>query len=250
MKLIDVTAYYGKWPHWPIKVTTPELLINLMDRWEIEQAVVASTRSVFLNCSDGHQELDDLVAQYPDRLIGFPIVSPKDGQEALQQVETANSKGLKGLRLFPQHHQYRLDDDPTLESILKLAEDLGMLVQIPCRIMLHWGLPQLDVRDIDSVAERFPNLKIMTGGLNYSELRDAVSVMRKRENVTFETSCLQMVEGIEKLTAQVGVERVCFGTGLPLQYPSPGISKIVNAQISDDDKEKIFGLNAKRLLGL
>jgi len=250
MTLIDVTAYYGKWPHWPIKVTTPELLVGLLDRWNIDQAVVASTRSVFLNCADGHQELDDLVAQYPKRLLGFPIVSPKDGQSALEQVEDAHKKGSKGLRLFPQHHQYRLDDDPTLEAILSLAQEYGMLVQIPCRIMLHWGLPQLDVRDIDSVAARYPRLNIMTGGLNYSELRDLLGVMRRRDNVVFETSCMQVVRGMETLVEQIGVDHIFFGTGLPLQYPSPGIAKIAHAEISDADKEKIFGLNAIKLLGL
>lgn len=250
MRLIDVTVYYGKWPHWPIKITSPDALVGEMDRWKIDQAVVASTKSVFLNCEDGYPHLDDLVQKYPKRFIGFPIVSPKDGEQSLAQVEEAHKKGYKGLRLFPQHHQYRLDDDPTLEGILGLAQGFGMLVQIPCRIMLHWGLPQLDVREIDSVAARFSKLNIMTGGLNYSELRDVIGVMRRRDNVTFETSCLQMVNGIETVVEQVGAERIFFGTGLPLQYPSPGIAKIANAQVSDDVKEKIFGLNAVKLLGL
>jgi predicted TIM-barrel fold metal-dependent hydrolase len=61
---------------------------------------------------------------------------------------------------------------------------------------------------------------------------------------------MQMVNSIEMLVDQVGVDRIFFGTGLTLQYPSPGIAKIENAQISDDDKAKIFALNAERWLGL
>jgi predicted TIM-barrel fold metal-dependent hydrolase len=250
MKLIDMTVYYGKWPDWPIKYNSPDGLVEQMDRWEIAQAIVASTRSVFLNCQDGHQEIQDLVAKYPERFIGFAIVSPKDGDKALSQVETVHRNGLKGLRLLPQHHQYRLDDDPILADILTLAQKLGMPVQIPCRIMLHWGLPQLDVREIDGIAARFPGLRIMTGGLNYSELRDLIGVMRRQANVTFETSCMQMYNGIETLVEKVGADRIFFGSGMLLQYPSPGIAKITHAQISDEDKEKILGLNAERWLGL
>jgi len=250
MKLIDVTVYYGNWPYWPLKITTAQAIIGLMDRWNINRAVVASTRSVFLTCQDGHQELQDFVKDFPDRIIGFPIVSPKDGEEALQQVESAHQYGAKGLRMFPQHHQYRLDDDPTLVSILTLAQEYDMVVQIPCRIMLHWGLPQLDVREIDGIAARFPKLKIMTGGLNYSELRDLLGLMRRRDNVTFEISCLQVFDGIKTVVEKIGADRLFFGTGMPLQYPSPGIAKTANALISDEDKEKIFGLNAIKLLNL
>jgi len=250
MKLIDITAYFGKWPHWPISVTTSKALIELMDKWKIDQAVVASLRSVFLNCADGHQELCDLVKEYPKRIIGFAMVSPKDEKSALAQVEQTYKDGCKGLRLFPQHHQYRLDDDPTLEAILNLAQDYNLPVHIPSRIMLHWGLPQLDVREVEGVAARFPKVNFIVGGLNYSEVRDTLGVMRRRSNVFFETSCLQMVRGIETFVEKAGADRVLFGTGLPLQYPSPGIAKIAHAEVSDGDKEKIFGLNAQNLLGL
>lgn len=250
MKLIDMTVYYGKWPDWPIKGITPDGLVEQMDRWQIDQGVTVSTRSIFLNCEDGHQEIQDLVKKYPKRVIGFAIVSPKDGEKALTQVEAVHTNGLKGLRLLPQQHQYRLDDDPILTDILTLAQKLDMPIQIPCRVMLHWGLPQLDVREIEGIAARFPELRIMAGGLNYSELRDLIGVMRRRPNVTFETSCMQMYNGIETLVDKVGADRIFFGSGMLLQYPSPGIAKISHAQISDDDKEKIFRLNAEIWLGL
>lgn len=250
MKLIDVTAYFGKWPYWPISVTKPEELIGLMHRWDICQAVVAPLRSVFLTCEDGQNELMELIKTYPSQLIGFIIVDPKDEQKALEQIDFAYQNGCKGLRLFPQHHQYRLDDDPILEAIFDLAQTYQFVVQIPSRIMLHWGLPQFDVREVDHIAGRFPDLQIIIGGINYSELRDAIGVMRHRPNVNFETSCMQMANGIETLVEKVSAERVLFGTGLPLQYASPGIAKIEHSLIKDKEKELIFSKNAKQLLGL
>ena len=67
----------------------------------------------------------------------------------------------------------------------------------------------------------FPKLNIMTGGLNYSELRDVIGVMRRRDNVTFETSCLQMVDGIETVVEKIGAERIFFGHGFAFTVSIP-----------------------------
>lgn len=250
MKIIDLNGYFGHWPHWPIKTTTVETLVQLLDRHHIDQMALISTKGVFLNSKDGLQHTLETVAQKPQRLVGFATVSPMDGEAACSLIQEAVRQGIKGLRLLPQHHQYRLDNDPYLEAILSLAQEIGLPVLIPVRLILHWGLPQLDVRELDGIAGRFPRLKLIIGGVNYGELRDALSVLRKHEQIGFETSCFQVCEGIEKLVKAIGSERIYFGSGLPLMYPAPGLAKIEHAQIGDLEKEKIFGLNAARLLSL
>jgi predicted TIM-barrel fold metal-dependent hydrolase len=247
MKIIDMSAYYGQWPHWPIKTNTQTDLIALLDKVGIEQTVVASTRSVFTDCKMGNDEVDHLAKNSNGRVHAFAIVNPIFEKAACDLLKSANQSGMRGFRLTPQHHQYHLDDDPGLNEVLALGQDLGMTVVIPIRLILHWGLPQLDVREINSVAQNFPKLKIIVGGVNYSEVRDTLAVMRRHENVGIETSCLQMVNGIETLVNKAGAERVYMGTGLPLMYPLPGIYKIQKAQISEKEKELILGGNAARI---
>ena len=248
MKLVDINAYFGLWPHWEISTTTPEALVALLDKHGIHQAAVASTRGVFLSGAKGIQHVHSLMQTYPQRILGFAIVNITEEEAAVRQVEEAHRLGFCGLRLFPQHHQYRLDDDPYLADVLSLAQDLEMPVLIPIRMILHWGLPQLDVRDLDGIARRFPKLRLIIGGVNYGELRDALAVMRHHAQVGFETSCMQMTFGIETLVKKAGAERIYFGTALPLMYPAPAIFKIEKAEISDAEKEMIFGLNALQLL--
>lgn len=248
MAIIDISTYYGKWPHWPIKVTTQTDMIALMDRVGIDQVVVASTRSVFRDCREGNLEAGQLAHDQSGRFHAFAVIDPTDEESARDLLAAVNRDGVKGFRLFPQHHQYHLDDDPALNSVLELGQDLGMTVLIPIRLILHWGLPQLDVREINIVAKNFPELNIIIGGVNYGEFREALGVMRRYKNVGFETSCLQMVNGIEILVNKVGAERVYLGTGLPLMYPLPGIYKIDKAQIGEREKELILGGNAARLL--
>jgi predicted TIM-barrel fold metal-dependent hydrolase len=248
MAIIDLTGYYGHWPHWPIQVTNRPQLIELLDRTGIDQTVVASTRSIFLNCAEGNAEVYRLSQDSGGRIHSFAVINPVYAESACQMLADAHTAGVKGFRLVPQHHQYRLDDDPVLNEVLALGQELGMAVIIPIRLILHWGLPQLDVREIGVIGQKFPKLKVIIGGVNYGEFRDALGVMRRCENVGFETSCLQLVEGIETLVDKVGVERIYFGTALPLMYPYPALYKIIKARVSDQAKEQILGGNAARLL--
>jgi len=250
MAIIDLSAYFGIWPHWPIKATTWESITAIMDKEGIDQAVIASTRSIFTSCRDGNREASQLVHDANGRFQAFAVINPVREDEACDLLTKAHQDGMKGFRLFPQHHQYHLDDDPVLNSVLALGQDLGMALVIPIRMILHWGLPQLDVREINTVAKNFPKLNIIISGVNYGEFREALAVMRRYENVGFETSCMQMVNGIEILVNKVGAERVYLGTGLPLMYPKPGIYKILKAQIGERERELILGGNAARLLSI
>ena len=72
--------------------------------------------------------------------------------------------------------------------------------------------------------------------------------MRRFPSVYIETSCIQGFEAIAKVVAEIGSDRILFGTGLPLQNAAAGVAKIEHARISDTDREAIFSANIRRLL--
>lgn len=248
MSIIDFSAYFGLWPYWKTKYTTQADLIGLLDHEGIDKAVVVSTRSVFFEPREGNEDAYSFSRDSQSRVDAFAVINPCDELNACELLKTAHASGMRGLRLFPQQHRYHLDDDPVLNDLLALCQELDMTVVIPIRMILHWGLPQLDVREINTVAQNFPKLNVVIGGVNYGEFRDALAVMRRHQNVGFETSCMQMVNGIEILVNKVGAERIYMGTGLPIMYPLPGIYKIQKARITDRERELILGGNASRLL--
>ena len=247
--IIDIHAYCGNWPYWQLRVDTSSDLVRLLDQFGIAKAVVTSTTGVFVAPADGNQHTADTIATHPDRLLGFATVCPWD-EDAPEQLQRAADLGMRGLRLFPQHHGYRFDDDPVLAGILAVAEKCRLPILIPARIMANWSMPTLDVRQIGDLASRYPKLQFVIGGVNYGEVRDALSVMRRCPNVGLETSCLQIHNGVKLFVERAGAERIYFGSGLPLQYPGAGLAKIQHAQISDAAKDMILGGNAARLLSL
>lgn len=250
MAIIDLNGYCGHWPYWPIEVTTTEGLVRTLDRFKIDQVAVTSTMGVFLEREDGNRHTAKVMEEAPSRVIGFATVSPVDEKKACSQLARWYTAGMKGVRLFPQHHRYRLDDDPFLADILKMAEILELPVLIPIRLIANWSLPVMDVREIEPIVKRYPRVQFIIGGVNYGEFRDTMAILRRHENVGIETSCLQFVRGVKTLVDKIGAERVYLGTGLPLQYPAPGLAKVEHAEIGDDAKELILGGNAERLLCL
>ena len=246
--IIDINAYCGNWPYYPIRVRSNEALVSLLDKFNIDQAAITSTKGIFVAAAAGNEDTAAMVAQSPSRLLAFATVTPTDDKPAVEQLRRCAAQGMKGLRLFPQHHGYRLDDDPVLADILDACQELALPVLIPIRLMANWSMPTLDVREIGNLAARFPAVQFIVGGCNYGEVRDTLGVMRRQPNVAMETSCLQLHEGVRTFVERAGAERVYFGSGLPLQYPGPGLAKIIHAQISDAAKELILGGNAQRLI--
>ena len=54
----------------------------------------------------------------------------------------------------------------------------------------------------------------------------------------------------ERVVEVAGPDRIVYGSDMPLFDARQEVGKVVTADISDEDKRKILGLNAIKLLGL
>ncbi len=61
---------------------------------------------------------------------------------------------------------------------------------------------------------------------------------------------MQGFEAVRRMAEAVGVERVLFGTGLPLHYPACHVAKIKHSRLSEEQRSKIASGNAVRVLRL
>jgi len=53
-----------------------------------------------------------------------------------------------------------------------------------------------------------------------------------------------------RLIRQIGVDRVLFGSDWPWLSPQPGIERIKNLDITEEEKQNILGRNAARLYNI
>ena len=105
---------------------------------------------------------------------------------------------------------------------------------------------------IEEIAKKYKNAPIIighSGFTSYESKRIAIEACRTTENVFVDTAISSTYDGaIEWIVGQVGADKVLFGTDLPFYECSHNVGKIALSKISDKDKLKIFGENAKKIL--
>jgi hypothetical protein len=99
----------------------------------------------------------------------------------------------------------------------------------------------------------FSNLKIVCahwgGGLPFYALMPEVA--KALANVFFDTAAtvfLYKREIFEQVSGIIGSDKILFGTDYPLMHQNRVIAQIRSSGLSEQDKNKILGANAQKLL--
>jgi len=253
--ILDVNAWIGKWPYWPVRSTCAGEVATELAGWRIDCAAICSTRSVFVHWDDGNREVEQACREHAGRFVPFACLGTLELSHTLPRSDYDfagyAARGFRGIRLYPQHHSYHPLYSPFVDRILDEAEARRWPVLLPLRLIMNWGMPSLDLGVMHELVLRHPRTTWILAGVNYLyELQMAVSLMRRFETVHLETSCIMGFEAIAKTVSQCGAERLLFGSGAPLQHGSAGVEKIQRANIGDGAREAILAGNAQRLLGI
>ena len=148
------------------------------------------------------------------------------------------------------------------EDAFKGRADLGNIIGNPLETSLF-----LSHLMYDGVFDKFPNLKVVAahaGGYMPSYLGRSEVACDVRANAgclnkkkpseylksnVYADSMIFSPEGIRHMVAEMGASHIVYGTDIPLVWPDT-IDAVLNAQISDADKEAILGGNLTKLLHL
>ena len=129
-------------------------------------------------------------------------------------------------------------------AILDEAGRLGMMVD------LH----TIGNDDMDRLAERHKDV-IVIGAHPYESDVLTRHIARARTNDNYYIDLagggITRYGTLRRLIDSVGVDRLLFGTDFPTCNPAMWVSAVLyDPLITDTEREKIFSLNAKRLLGI
>lgn len=249
--IIDVTGFVGRWPYWENKYAdaSGDSLVSLMDRWEIDKCVVTSLCSVFYDDAQGNEMAFQAAERHPDRLLPAAAVSTVTDKDNREYLKYCRDRGATMLKLYPLYHGYSLTaKDPDLELLTETAAELGMVVAIPIRVMMNWGLPALGAEAVIRFMEDHPAVTFLVENFNAGEYLPLVKAAARSANVYLATGALTRYRGIEDMVKLAGEDRILGACNAPLQYVACGLGKIRGAEISAAAKEKILGGNAVRLL--
>jgi hypothetical protein len=257
--MIDVNAYLGHFAFRQLRHNTARGLLALMDRKSIERAVVSSAAAItYRNAQAGNEEVYAEVRQHASRLIPFAVLNPAYAGWRDDLAICQKQFGMKGLRLYPRWHDYRLSDRPCIEMI-RAAGERGMPVSIPIRVedrrQQSWlvDIPDVAHDEIAALIRAVPDAQfILVNGSGFTG-----SVLGRRDNglppnyaIDIALMTAELRNEIRALLENIGEDRVVFGTGMPFHYTDPALAKLEILDVPDRVKEKIRRGNAARMLGL
>jgi len=245
-----------------------------------EEAAVAAHFSRKQN-----EAIQDVVKKHPDRFVGFGSVPLQSVAESIAIAREANSMGLKGLEIGNAVGDKPLDD-PSFEPFFQVAQELDLLLFVH---PLEGGLDADDPLSpilgnvlqftyrttmmvermiLKGMFEKYPNLRLCFshgGGLfafniwrldhSYGlrpELKKVIS--RKPSDYLkqlYFDSIVHSVLALQYLVQVVGADRVVVGTDYPMGMGDfDSIAKVMQLELSAEERELILGGNAKKSLQL
>jgi predicted TIM-barrel fold metal-dependent hydrolase len=233
---------------------SPDQLIARMDRNGIDVSVVMSANA--LSPEGQREQTEYLLAglrDYPARLIPVAFCTPMWGERALDEMRWGHDVGVKGIKLFPHGQGGFSVDSPTVDPMVELAVQLGMVVVIHTDIDSKVCSPFQGLR----LAARHPRAKFQFAhfGLNSDVAQYMADWCKDAPNVYLDTANSPgNLQFVYKAPMEVMPDRLVFGSDGPTLYEEIELHKIEIAQrdfgLTENEKRKILGENGARLWGL
>ncbi len=256
--IIDVNAYLGHWPFRQLRHNTTEGLLEIMERYSIDKALVSSINAIFYkNCHSGNEELFAQTKAHRNHLIPLATLNPMYPGSADDFAQCVEEFDMKGLRLFPHYHNYKLTDDVSL-NLIHEATRRGMLVAIPMRVVdrrqRHWldNVRDLTLAEMEEIVRRCPDTTfIFTNGSGWENSQLVKDEFFASCNFLIEISRLTSVlqSSIPRLVDSLGPTKLAFGTGMPFKYPKPVLLKMELLEATENVKERIYWRNIAESIG-
>ena len=153
-----------------------------------------------------------------------------------------------GIKIHPDAHHYLISEDGA--AIFDFAARQRAVV------LTHSGDYGASPEDFVPFCDAHPELRLILAHLGHdpdSMHRQVFACQRARHgNVFVDTSSAKSIRSglIEAAVADLGPERLLFGTDTPLYFPPAQRARIDQALIGEDAKRAILVENAATLLGL
>ncbi len=243
--VVDCHAHFGPYNRiWFPTRTTAEML-RTMDRVGVRVTIASHHTALVGETPRGNRRLrEDALESEPARFLGYTVWNPHLAAEQERDLESwPPHPGFVGFKLHPSLHEVGLGD-ARYEPVLRYAN----AHRLPVLTHTWGGCPHSGAGPVEAVAERYPDLRLLLGHSLCGGWDDAVRLARAYPNLWCELCATYAFAGvIERLVAEVGSDRVLYGTDLPWFDPMYAIGCVVHARIGEDDKRNILYRNARRL---
>ena len=194
-----------------------------------------------------------LLGQKSTSIIPFLRFDPK--RMAPERLEELLSYHFYGVKLHPRAQAFD-PVDKKYYRLYKKMEDSGKPLLIHSRKLLPFSPKQLKVNGkysdpdrIVGLARQFPSLNIIIA--HFANLSaKALDSIEKEDNLYIETSIFGTTFIVRMLCRRLGADKIIMGSDAPYSDQEIEMLKVMKADISKSEREKILSGNIRKLLSL
>lgn len=189
-------------------------------------------------------------------IISFGGIHP-DNENFQEKLDYIKHSGLKGIKLHPDYQDVYIDDKRYI-NIIRYCSDIGL------KVVIHAGIdvglptpvhcpPEKSLKMINEVEADKKEPFIILAHMGGWMMQEDVKKMLCKKNVFFDTGyCLDKYsdKDLKDIINLHGADKILFATDAPWGDQKQYVDNLLKLNLGDDTTEKIFSLNAKRLLDI
>ena len=229
-----------------------DYLVECLHRYELDGMVMLSnlngggdpTPQEVMAANESTARLRDEVGE---RIIPFCYVNAVHTQHALGQVAEWSARGFVGLKYWISQ---RATDPRTIE-VTQAALVVGWPVLYHSYYRPH-GAPPLSEApplEIAELARRFPSGQFIMAHMG-AQFEHGLKAVADCPNVSVDYAGSINEKGAYEMGIdQLGEDRVVFGTDLPGAGYYVNAGRVLELDVTDEVKQKVFAGNIERILG-
>jgi predicted TIM-barrel fold metal-dependent hydrolase len=202
-------------------------------------------------------ELREYLEKHADRVSGLIPIDPSQPVESCRKMEEWIANGpCVGIKYYGGNPGGVVCSHANNDAIIRLAAELNALVYIHTWMKIG-GTPrqpggdnlrgESTPMDVAALAERFPDVPLICGHSG-GDWELGVRAVRRHPNVYIEFSGSDPHSGqVDYTVRQIGAGRLIWGGHGPSRSYSTELSKVLDADLTHDERLQIFGGNLRRI---
>ncbi len=243
--VVDMHGHVGPWRNFYTPDLSPASMLKVMDSAGIGYSVLFSNAGMGSDHVLGNQVVKEFAAHSPKRFIPFVLPSARYPEETQQELEHyASELSWKGIKIHPDGNGYPADG-ANYKPVFRFAADHGLPI-----ISHTWDSPLSGVAIYDKIAAEYPSVPICCAHCFEPDFAGAVRLAQRHPNIYLELTDASIHNGVlEYFVKELGGEKLLFGSDALGWFSAlHALGSLLYANINDDEKRKILGGTALKVL--
>lgn len=227
---------------------SPEAMVKAMDRLGIDVSIISPHIAITCDYREGNRYAYEAAEKFPGRLVPFVVVNPNSPiAEIEEEIARWDDRGIRAFKFHASLH-----GTDTMNPGYAPAYEYADAHSLP--ILSHsWTGEGGRTKVIETLCERYPNVQFVNAhsSSGWQVIDEACELAERFDRVWLDLTGSRLVyRGLERMVGRIGADRILWGTDSPFIDPRPALGRMLCADVPDEDKRKMLGLNARALYRL